>query len=301
MHDRLAGPVPLYRRLATTLRYRIASGVLRPGDRLPSLREAQQRWRLSLHTVRRAYLVLEAEGLLDLGAGRAPRIANAADLVASPGDTLEDFAAWAVAEAARRFGGDAGALAAAALAAGTAPRIVVAECGATLAERLARQVGTVTGASASWCLVDALDDRDETLFVGTYYHHREVSEAAERRGAKAIFLEVELAPECVARIAAAAHDGGHAILCGRDRAAALVMATELRQALGPGIHVELVCPPRAGDALRQPPHDAPVVFSPESWDRLVDAERHHPRALLHESVFTAAALDRLRGSLRAGR
>lgn len=299
MRDRLVGSVPLYRRLATTLRYRIASGVLRPGDRLPSLREAQQRWRISLHTVRRAYLALEAEGLLEIGAGRVPRVARAPEATTGGGETLEQFAAWAVAEAARRFDSDAAGLGAAIAAAAALPRIVVAECGAAMAARLAAQVSTALGVPVSWCLIADLGARDETLFVGTYYHHQEMAEAAERRGATATFLEVELAPDCIARIAGAARSTKRVILCGRDRASAMVMRTELQQALGADVRVELVCPPRAGAALPQALGGVPVVFSPESWDQLTDAERADPRALVHETLFTAAALDRLRASLHA--
>src|SRR5262245_48034254 len=37
-------PVPLYHQLAESLRYRIATGALRPGQPLPPLREAARRW-----------------------------------------------------------------------------------------------------------------------------------------------------------------------------------------------------------------------------------------------------------------
>ena len=48
-------PVPLYHQIVETLRYRIATGRLRAGDALPTLREAAKHWGVNLHTVRRAY------------------------------------------------------------------------------------------------------------------------------------------------------------------------------------------------------------------------------------------------------
>lgn len=50
--------------LAVQLRFAIASGRYRIGDRLPSTRELAQQLSVSFHTVRKAYQLLEGEGLL---------------------------------------------------------------------------------------------------------------------------------------------------------------------------------------------------------------------------------------------
>ena len=54
----------LYARLAATLRAQIARGVLRPGDRLPSVRVLGRQRAVSISTVTQAYLSLERDGLL---------------------------------------------------------------------------------------------------------------------------------------------------------------------------------------------------------------------------------------------
>lgn len=54
----------LYEQLAADIDSQIRQGVLRPGDRLPSVRQASQQRQLSISTVLRAYLLLESQGLV---------------------------------------------------------------------------------------------------------------------------------------------------------------------------------------------------------------------------------------------
>jgi len=55
----------LYESLADDLATQIRSGVYRPGERLPSVRQTHQQRRVSITTVLRAYLLLEARGLAE--------------------------------------------------------------------------------------------------------------------------------------------------------------------------------------------------------------------------------------------
>jgi DNA-binding transcriptional MocR family regulator len=57
--------IPLYENLATRLRGQIRRGVLRPGERMPSLRGLGQQERVSVATAVEAYLQLEREGLVE--------------------------------------------------------------------------------------------------------------------------------------------------------------------------------------------------------------------------------------------
>lgn len=57
--------VPRYRQLADHYRHAIASGVLAPGIRMPSVRELMCRHKVSLSTALQAYRQLETDGLLE--------------------------------------------------------------------------------------------------------------------------------------------------------------------------------------------------------------------------------------------
>ncbi|HWX03042.1 PLP-dependent aminotransferase family protein [Collimonas sp.] len=56
---------PLYQRFAEQLRASLENGVLRPGDRLSSVRQAATQHGLSITTVVRAYELLESSGLIE--------------------------------------------------------------------------------------------------------------------------------------------------------------------------------------------------------------------------------------------
>lgn len=64
-------PDPPYRAIAAEIRSRIESGDLRPGDRVPSIRQISQRWGVAVATATRAAAVLREEGLVEprVGAG----------------------------------------------------------------------------------------------------------------------------------------------------------------------------------------------------------------------------------------
>jgi len=57
--------VNLYEQLADDIENLIRKGVYRPGDRVPSVRQASQQHRISITTVIRAYVLLESRGLLE--------------------------------------------------------------------------------------------------------------------------------------------------------------------------------------------------------------------------------------------
>jgi GntR family transcriptional regulator len=86
-------PLSIGDQLVDALRYEIAAGRYRPGERLPSTRVLGEQVGISFHTVRKAYQKLEAEGVLDVRRGggffvaerqaltRAERLERAAGVV----------------------------------------------------------------------------------------------------------------------------------------------------------------------------------------------------------------------------
>lgn len=56
---------PIYVQIAERVRYAVASGVLRPGELVPSVRELAKQLVVNPNTVARAYRDLQGEGLLE--------------------------------------------------------------------------------------------------------------------------------------------------------------------------------------------------------------------------------------------
>lgn len=81
-----ADPRPLYLQVKEQLRHRIAVGELSPGDELPSIRQLAADIRVSVITIKRAYLELELEGVIQTRQGRGSFVADRAGL----GDSLKE-------------------------------------------------------------------------------------------------------------------------------------------------------------------------------------------------------------------
>jgi len=73
-HANPSSGVPLYRQIIDQVRLMIASGRLRSGDFLPSVRQVAQELQINPMTVSRAYSELERDGTVELVRGTGMRI-----------------------------------------------------------------------------------------------------------------------------------------------------------------------------------------------------------------------------------
>jgi DNA-binding transcriptional regulator YhcF (GntR family) len=95
------GEIPIGVQLGWALRARIGDGRLKPGQRLPGLRELAEMLKINANTARGVYQRLEREGLIDSRQGTGTFVANAAVEPSSVGEIAADAA-----REARRTGVD---------------------------------------------------------------------------------------------------------------------------------------------------------------------------------------------------
>lgn len=76
LHLDPASGTPIYRQIADQVRQAVASGVLRTGDRLPSVREMAVDLAINPNTVAKAYQELEREGVIETPRGRGSFVAD---------------------------------------------------------------------------------------------------------------------------------------------------------------------------------------------------------------------------------
>ena len=62
--------LPIYEQIADAFRRQIEAGVLRPGDKLPSVRELSAQLTINPNTIQRAYRELEAGGWIESAPGK---------------------------------------------------------------------------------------------------------------------------------------------------------------------------------------------------------------------------------------
>ena len=67
--------VPVYRQMVDQVKYYAASGVLKPGDQLPSIRELAQRLAVNPTTIVRVYSDLEHAGIIEMRQGKGAFVA----------------------------------------------------------------------------------------------------------------------------------------------------------------------------------------------------------------------------------
>ena len=67
-------PRPIYAQLVAQIKEQVATGVLRPDDELPSVRELAGSLDINLHTVHRAYQKLRDEKVIRLRLGQRARV-----------------------------------------------------------------------------------------------------------------------------------------------------------------------------------------------------------------------------------
>jgi GntR family transcriptional regulator len=73
-----SGGAPIYQQLMQQVKFQIASGNLRSGDVLPSVRDTAEELEINPMTVSKAYSLLEREGILVRDRGQGMRVASAA-------------------------------------------------------------------------------------------------------------------------------------------------------------------------------------------------------------------------------
>ena len=67
--------VPIYEQISDQIKAMIMNGSLKEGDALPSMRNLAQDLRVSVITTKRAYEILEAEGMIESFTGRGSFVA----------------------------------------------------------------------------------------------------------------------------------------------------------------------------------------------------------------------------------
>src|SRR5205814_10722917 len=70
--------VPVYRQMVDQFKYYAASGALKPGEQLPSIRELAQSLAINPTTVVRVYSELEREGVIEMRHGKGAYVADSA-------------------------------------------------------------------------------------------------------------------------------------------------------------------------------------------------------------------------------
>src|SRR5512140_1777904 len=94
--------IPIYLQVVERIKERLASGRLRPGDQLPTVRSLALELRVNFNTIARAYRILDEAGIISTQQGRGTYI-----LDAPPPEVAEEMRHQALEDLTRRYIADA--------------------------------------------------------------------------------------------------------------------------------------------------------------------------------------------------
>ena len=294
-----SSPIPLYHQLAEALHWRISTGELRPGERLPSLRAAAAELGVNLHTVRAAYAVLIREGLLESKGSRGTRVVQIPRPEERPPRTATELVQRFRQQAWERFriGSTELARLVAELPEGAHGRAVwVVECSAAQCRDHVLELEERLGVTASpWCL-DQIGEPPPGTVVSTYFHYADVLRRWPHRRDDTVFVAVH--PDSVLReeVEQRFPESNTLVACELDAARAANLAADLRGVFGDRWELEAVGRSRPADALEL---EAPICFSPRAWAELGDAGRASRWAVRVRYVLAGASLHELSRRLQS--
>lgn len=250
-------PVPLFHQIAEAFRYKIAIGELRPGDRLPSVRDFADDNGLHYLTVRKGYLALAESGLVTMRRGIGTTVVETRSVVS---DAVRGVS------------------------------IHVVECNAPQCEDYARQLCAGIGVPVgTWLLED--DDPPAGLLIGTYFHFNEMRQRWPSRASDLRFVAVGLDPGVGSRLTELA-DGETPIrvrVCETRESRVHNAIPDLLTVVPAG---RFVFEPHVVTDIRAAlidEDDSPVLFAPRLWARLDARQRRDPRVV--ELRYTIAEPD----------
>jgi len=296
-------PVPLYHQIAETLSYRIATGRIPAGDRLPSVREAAEAWGVNLHTVRRAYGELAQRGLVEIQGPRGTRVLGASAKVsrARKKDGLDAFLEGVIEQGRTQHGLTRHDLVRL-LSNWSSSQVVttdvvhVVECSETQCDDHVREIEQWWDVQARpWCL-SRPGEPPAGPIVATYFHYSEVRRRWPHRLQDIRFAAIHPDPRLPADRRTTRSPGKRLTLtlCEFDEPMARNIAADLA-VLFPAedylIKTRVVSRGSAPPARRGA--RGPVLLSPRVWDSLEPEDRANPRAIKIVYVFAEEELENL--------
>jgi DNA-binding transcriptional regulator YhcF (GntR family) len=279
--------------IVAVIRWQIGTGSLKPLDPLPSLRGAERAWGVNRHTVRQAYRLLEAEGVLQTKRGAGTIVAPGIPQPSGP--AFRTFLLGTIRTARERFGVSAEELAqhitGAANTTSLQFRVVaVVECNLPQAQELSELVAARWPVRAiPWLVSQAAPPPG--LILGTLFHAAEIRKRWKHRVADMAFGALDLEARFGQRVKTALAKSGRHVLyvCERDQDIARCMAEHIRQMLPAGILMKPILI-RNIDVALSDPQAAAILVAPRVWLEIPESIRRRSNVVRVSYEFSEVAL-----------
>lgn len=296
-----ASPVPLYHQIAEAIRYRVATGALKAGDGLPSLKNAARSWGVNLHTVREAYKELAAEGIVETRTPLGTRILASIHSTSRERAMFNAFLDRIRREALDLYGISSIALGRLLLRGSlrAAPRsaaVWVVECSETQSEDLASQLVSHWDVDARPWNLERNGEPPRGSIVATYFHYNNVRRLWPERLADTHFAAIHPDPTLLGDLLAQAPRARklQVILFEREPTMASNIAADLDLILPKDrIALKTRILRRPDRLILQRKRSDLLLFSPRVWGILPESVRDDPRVREVRYVFDGRDVARI--------
>lgn len=302
----MAAPDPasgsaLHKQISDGIRYAIATGRARPGERLPTLDGAAKKWGVNLHTVRRAYGTLADEGLLHMRPRLGAHVRRTSRFAPSKALPLAAFLDAVISEAERAYGLTrddlAGMIRHQRQTAKQRGVVQVLECTLDQAEHHGAELNNAFALSAGpVCLSDQREPRPGPI-LATYFHLPEVLARWPGRQNDIIFMAVEPSEEVAGLIRMAVGKVKAIVLHEAMAMRGSMMEEQLRALPGlADVPVKVVGATAPTPELDRVPMDEPGVvhlYAPRQWADLPNKQKADQHRLELPYQITGTEMDRL--------
>ncbi len=295
-----ASAVPVYRQIADALRYRIATGDIEIGTRLPTVHEGSRLWRINLHTVRRAYAELASDGMVQMQRGRGTVVMARAPVPHTVShDGVGAFVEWAASRAALEHGLSRAEFADL-ITATSPPRaaqrgVFVLECSEHQARQLAGEIARRWGVKTRGWSLEWADEPAVGPFIATYFHYNDIRRRWPHRMKDAVFVSIRPSQALGQALRKFGRRPGpvNVRLVEREETMARSIAADV-SAILPSPRYKLAPQIIKGPLTRlQLEGGALYLFSPRLWASLSDKQRGRANALEVEYDIPGAEHARL--------
>lgn len=296
-------PIPLYHQIAEALRYRVATGRIKRGDTLPSVRHAAADWGVNMHTVRRAYAELADERLVETSGPKGTRVIGSVPSPKSPNisTSIDELVARVIRDAKVDHGLSPHELADlitrwTAGAQTSKPVVHVVECSESQCIDHAKEIASCWEVDAKpWCL-SREDQPPDGPVVATYFHYNEIRQRWPDRLHTIRFGAIHPDPKLRSRVAARSGKAKRSsfYVCEFDESKAANIAADL-SVLFHSDRFRML--PRvvkhAGELLAESKGRVPILFPPRVWDALRPEEKENPRVIKIQYVFVPQEIENM--------
>jgi GntR family transcriptional regulator len=270
-------PVPLYHQIAEALRNAIAVGELRPGERLPPVRDGARQWRVNMHTVRRAYGELAREGLLRVRGSRGTEVVAGSGGAAPARDLAAFLASWS--RTARADFGlsqlQLGQLLLKRAASGAPPTVHFIECSREQAAAHCEEMMRAWRVQAKPLVLGQTRNLPGGVLLGTYFHYNDIRQRWPDRLDEVRFVAIGPDPGLASLVAARSRTAGRRklLVCEFDEAKAMNIAADLRALFPQGDYVIVPRTVTPGAALPRSRTGDVLLVAPRVWGGLEERQR----------------------------